>query len=85
VVVKSDDSIWFTDPPYGILSDHEGYKVDSELDACYVFRLDPASGELTVVADDFDKPNGLAFSPDEKILYISETGLSHNPDGAQTP
>lgn len=82
VVVKSDDSVWFSDPPYGILSDHEGYKADSELGANYVFRLDPHDGKLTVVADDFQKPNGLAFSPDEKTLYISDTGLSHDPDGA---
>lgn len=81
VVVKSDDSIWFSDPPYGILSDHEGYKADSELGSNYVFRLDPVCGELTVVADDFDKPNGLAFSPDESTLYISDTGLSHDPNG----
>lgn len=81
VIVKSDDSIWFSDPPYGILSDHEGYKADSELGANYVFRIDPGTGELSVVADDFDKPNGLAFSPDERILYVSDTGLSHDPEG----
>ena len=81
VVVKSDGTIWFTDPPYGILSNHEGYQADSELEACYVFRLDPESGELTIVADDFDKPNGLAFSPDESLLYIADTGASHDPDG----
>ncbi len=81
VVVKSDDTIWFSDPPYGILSDHEGYKADSEIGACYVYRFDPRSGDLTVVADDFDKPNGLAFSPDERILYISDTGASHDPTG----
>src|SRR5262249_23992761 len=81
VVVKSDGSIWFTDPPYGILSDYEGFKTKSELGACYVFRLDPRSGKLAIVADDFDKPNGLAFSPDEKVLYIADTGLSHDPDG----
>lgn len=80
VVVKSDNSIWFTDPTYGILSDYEGYKSESELDACYVFRLDPDSRELRIVADSFVKPNGLAFSPDEDILYISDTGLSHNPN-----
>ncbi|HKJ94813.1 MAG TPA: SMP-30/gluconolactonase/LRE family protein [Gammaproteobacteria bacterium] len=81
VVVKSDDTVWFSDPPYGILSDHEGYKADSEIGACYVYRFDPASGDLDVVADDFDKPNGLAFSPDESTLYISDTGLSHDPAG----
>lgn len=81
VVVKSDGSIWFTDPPYGILSNHEGYKAESDLGASYVFRLSLEAAELTVVADDFDKPNGLAFAPDESILYISDTGFSHNPIG----
>jgi gluconolactonase len=81
VVVKSDGTIWFTDPPYGILSDFEGKKSVQEQEACYVFRFDPVTGSLDMVADDFDKPNGLAFSPDEKILYISDTGLSHTVDG----
>lgn len=80
VVVKSDGTIWFTDPPYGILSDYEGYQADQEQDGCYVYRFDPADGSLTVVADDFAKPNGLAFSADESVLYISDTGRSHNPD-----
>lgn len=74
VVVKSDGSIWFTDPPYGIQTDFEGGKQESELPA-RVYRLDPASGALTVVADDFQGPNGLCFSPDESRLYIVETGL----------
>lgn len=81
VVVKSDGTIWFTDPPYGILSDFEGKKSRQEQDACYVFRLDPDNGDLSVVAEDFDKPNGLAFSPDESILYISDTGISHTENG----
>ena len=81
VVVKSDGTVWFTDPPYGILTDYEGYKADSEIGANYVYRLDPASGALSVASDDFDKPNGLAFSPDESILYIADTGLSHDPNG----
>ncbi|MSQ08170.1 MAG: SMP-30/gluconolactonase/LRE family protein [Dehalococcoidia bacterium] len=80
-VVKSDGTVWFTDPPYGILSDREGHKSDSELGKNYVFRLDPRSGDLRIVADDFDKPNGLAFSPDEKRLYIADTGASHTKDG----
>lgn len=80
VVVKSDGTIWFTDPTYGILTDYEGYKSDQEQDGCYVYRFDPANGALTVVADDFAKPNGLAFSADESILYVSDTGRSHNPD-----
>ena len=81
VVVKSDGTIWFTDPPYGILSDFEGKKSKQEQAACHVFRLDLASDSLTVVASDFDKPNGLAFSPDESILYISDTGISHTENG----
>lgn len=82
VVVKSDGTIWFTDPPYGIMSNDEGYQADSEIGANYVYRFDPATGEMSVVADDFDKPNGLAFSPDESLLYISDTGASHDPAGA---
>jgi gluconolactonase len=74
VVVKSDGSIWFTDPPYGIMSDYEGDKSVSELDHNYVFRLDPASNALSVVASDFDKPNGIAFSPDESQLYVADSG-----------
>jgi gluconolactonase len=73
VVVKSDGSIWFTDPPYGILSDYEGEKAESELGRSHVFRVDP-SGAVSSVVDDFDRPNGLAFSPDEKRLYIADSG-----------
>jgi gluconolactonase len=79
LVVKSDGTIWFTDPPYGIISDYEGYKAESELGDCYVFRFDPASGELSVVTDELDEPNGLAFSPDEKILYVADTSSAFNP------
>ena len=74
LVVKSDGTIWFTDPPYGILSDHEGHKAESELGANYVFRFDPETGELRIVGDDFDRPNGLCFSPDESILYVADSG-----------
>lgn len=81
VVVKSDGSIWFTDPSYGILYDYEGGRAESEIGACNVYRVDGASGEITIVAEDFEKPNGLAFSPDEKFLYIADTGISHNPKG----
>jgi gluconolactonase len=80
-VVKSDGSIWFTDPSYGILADYEGGKAESEIGACHVYRIDPASGSIAVVADDFFKPNGLAFSRDEKNLYIADTGVSHDPKG----
>ena len=78
VIVKSDDSIWFTDPKYGLGGDYEGLKSESELPAT-VYRLDPKSGKVTIVASDFDEPNGLCFSPDEKKLYICDTGIT---DGA---
>lgn len=81
LVVKSDGSIWFTDPAYGIDSDYEGNKAESEIGACHVYRVDPASGKCTIVADDFVRPNGIAFSPDEKLLYIADTGASHAADG----
>lgn len=81
VVVKSDGSIWFTDPTYGIDSDYEGHKAESEVGACHVYRVDPHSGEIRVVVDDFVRPNGLAFSPDETKLYIADTGATHVADG----
>ena len=80
VVVKSDGTIWFTDPSYGILSDYEGHKSEKEQGGCHVFRFDPKSGKLTVVADDFDKPNGLAFSPDESVLYVADSAAAHEPE-----
>jgi len=81
VVVKSDGSIWFTDPSYGILSDYEGAKSAMEQDRCNVYRIDGQSGEVTIVADDFEKPNGIAFSRDESILHIADTGASHLENG----
>ncbi len=81
LVVKSDDSIWFTDPAYGIESDYEGHRAEMEVGGCHVYRVDPASGDIRVVADDFVRPNGLAFSPDESLLYIADTGASHSADG----
>lgn len=80
-VVKSDGSIWFSDPTYGIDSDYEGHKSDSEQGGSHVYRVDPKSGEVTRVGDDFVQPNGLAFSPDEKLLYIVDTGRTHREDG----
>lgn len=80
-VVKSDGSIWFTDPSYGILTDYEGDKAESEIGNCNVYRVDGQTGKIAIVADDFVKPNGLAFSPDEKILYIADTGASHQEGG----
>jgi gluconolactonase len=78
VVVKSDGSIWFSDPPYGIQTDYEGGRRESELPA-NLYRYDPGDDALTVVADDFAGPNGLCFSPDEKRLYVTETGLQFDP------
>jgi gluconolactonase len=80
VVVKSDGSIWFTDPSYGIIMDYEGDRAESEIGACHVYRVDPAGG-INIVADDYVKPNGLAFSPDESQLLIADTGASHTPGG----
>lgn len=74
LVVKSDGTIWFTDPPYGILTDREGKVRESELGINHVFRFDPDTGVLHVLADDFDRPNGIAFAPDESRVYISDTG-----------
>jgi gluconolactonase len=79
VVVKSDRSIWFTDPTYGIDSDYEGDKAASEIGASNVYRIDPVSGAVTAVVRDRVRPNGLAFSPDEKVLYVADTGASHVP------
>lgn len=79
IVVKSDGSIWFTDPAYGIDSDYEGVRAAQELDACYLFRLAPKTGEITRMLDDRDRPNGLAFSPDESLLYVADTGSNVAP------
>lgn len=81
LVVKSDGTVWFTDPIYGIDTDYEGYRSPSEVPGCYVWRLDPTNGQLTEVATDFQQPNGLAFSPDESLLYVSDTGATHGADG----
>jgi gluconolactonase len=81
VVVRSDRSIWFTDPAYGIDTDYEGHKAPSEIGACHLYRIDPHSGELGIAADDFVRPNGLAFSPDERRLYVADTGATHVKNG----
>ena len=81
VVVKSDGSIWFSDPSYGIDSDYEGDAARSEVGSNNVYRLDPESGQTTIVASHFVQPNGLAFSPDESSLYISDSGITHQDNG----
>jgi len=83
VVVRSDGSIWFSDPTYGIDSDYEGDAAPSELGASHVYCLEPSTGECRAVATDFEKPNGLAFSPDESVLYIADTGATHRKGGAR--
>lgn len=83
VVVKSDGSIWFTDPTYGIDGHYEGDKADSEIGGSFVFRIAPDTLEVVAVATDFVKPNGLAFSPDESKLYIADTGATHVEGGPQ--
>ncbi len=82
VVVKRDGTIWFTDPPYGILSNHEGHQAESELGGNYVFCFDPATGRLNVASDWLEEPNGLAFSPDESLLYVSDTSAAVRTDGS---
>jgi gluconolactonase len=72
VVVRSDGTIWFTDPSYGHL---QGFKPEPEV-GDYVYRYDPVTGRLSVVADGCDKPNGLAFSPDERVLYVTDSGAN---------
>ncbi|MBG6238501.1 gluconolactonase [Mycetocola sp. CAN_C7] len=75
VVVASDGAIWFTDPPYGIQeSGREGHPGEQEYGGCFVFRFDPASGELAAVITELVHPNGLALSPDERLLYVTDTG-----------
>lgn len=75
VVVARDGSVWFTDPPYGIDdSGREGHPGDEEYGGCFVFRLDPATGDLRPVVTDMEHPNGLAFSRDETVLYVADTG-----------
>ena len=79
VVVKSDGSIWFTDPTYGIDSHYEGHAAQSEIGASHVYQIDRASGVLSAVVTDRVRPNGLAFSPDETVLYVADTGATHVP------
>jgi gluconolactonase len=77
VVVKSDGSVWFSDPTYGIDSDYEGERAASETGGSFVYRIDPGSCAVTRVVADRVKPNGLAFSPDESLLYVADTGATH--------
>jgi gluconolactonase len=78
VIVHLNDSVWFTDPTYGIMTDYEGFEAEPEQATRNVYRLDPETGELTAVATDFLQPNGLAFSADEKQLFVADSGSSHS-------
>ncbi len=77
VVVKSDGSIWFSDPSYGIDNDYEGNQAESEIGRCNVYRVDPGNGKIEAVITDMVRPNGLAFSLDESTLYVADTGATH--------
>ena len=74
ICVKSDGTLWFTDPPYGILSDYEGNLGKQEYDGCYVFRFDPKTSKLDVINKNLNRPNGITFSADEIKIYIADTG-----------
>lgn len=78
VVVRSDGSIWFSDPTYGILGHYEGFPGAQEQPTRNVYRIDPATGALAIMVDDFEQPNGLAFSPDERVLYVADSSRSHD-------
>ncbi|MGH8973515.1 MAG: SMP-30/gluconolactonase/LRE family protein [Acidimicrobiia bacterium] len=75
VVVRSDGTVWFTDPSYGHL---QGFRPEPTV-GDFVYRYDPGTGHLDVVADSFDKPNGLAFSPDGSVLYVTDSGANQEP------
>ncbi|WP_445626193.1 SMP-30/gluconolactonase/LRE family protein [Nostoc sp. DSM 114167] len=81
LVVKSDGTIWFTDPPYGITEPNQGYGGEQEQPGSYVYRFDPETGEIYPVVTDMVRPNGLAFSPDESLLYVSDTAAFNIPGG----
>ncbi|PWI15501.1 gluconolactonase [Streptomyces sp. Act143] len=72
-VVRSDGTIWFSDPDFGILTDYEGHRAESEIGACNVYRIDPVTGEVHLAAEGFDGPNGVILSPDERRLYVSDS------------
>ncbi|RBM21924.1 SMP-30/gluconolactonase/LRE family protein [Streptomyces sp. PT12] len=75
--VAADGAVWFSDPDFGIVSDYEGHRAESEIGACNVYRVDPADGEVRLVADGFDGPNGLVFSADGRRLYVSDSRANH--------
>ncbi|MEI8634305.1 SMP-30/gluconolactonase/LRE family protein [Vibrio sp. PP-XX7] len=76
---KSDGTIWFTDPPYGIINDAEGFKSESQIVGCYIYCYDPADASLTIATSDIQRPNGLVFSPDEQTLHVAEMSIIDFP------
>jgi gluconolactonase len=81
VVVSRDGIIWFTDPPYGIIVEIEGHPGVKEYEDCFVFAFDPKTQKLRPVVTDVEEPNGLAFSPDESILYVADTSVLFKATG----
>jgi gluconolactonase len=81
LVVKSDGTIWFTDPPYGLTQPNQGYGGEQEQSGCFVYRFDPKTNEIDAIVTDMVRPNGLAFSPDEHLLYVSDTAAFDIPQG----
>lgn len=79
IVMRSDGTLWFTDPPYGIIGDEEGYKSESQVIGCYLYCFNPHNGVLNIAASDLQRPNGLAFSPDERLLYVSDMSIVDFP------
>jgi gluconolactonase len=81
VIVGSDGAIWFTDPTYGIDSDYEGRRTTSDIGRSRLYRIEPSNGSVSVAADDFVQPNGLALSADERRLFVADSGRTHVDDG----
>lgn len=81
LVVKRDGTIWFTDPPYGLTEPNQGYGGEQEQPGCFVYRFDPETGEVDAIVTDMVRPNGLTFSPDEHLLYVSDTAAFNIPQG----
>lgn len=81
LVVKRDGTIWFTDPPYGLTQPNQGYGGEQEQPGCFVYRFDPETGEVDAIVTDMVRPNGLTFSPDEHLLYVSDTAAFNIPQG----
>lgn len=81
LVVAPDGAVWFSDPIYGLIQPHEGYGGEQEQPGCFVYRLDPQTGLAEPRITDMERPNGLALSPDGRTLYVSDTSLTHDPQG----